>query len=107
VSKISIRALKKEDKKALWEWRNDIYFNTLLEQDAPRWEKHSIWFDKIYHAPITRIGIATIGPLRVGSVITNDANEINLFLKPQYCNKNLLDELKISAYDFFTFQAIK
>lgn len=107
MSTISIRALKKEDKKALWEWRNDIYFNTLLDKDAPTWEEHSLWFDKTYHSPNVTMGIATMGALRIGSIMITDIKRINLFLKPQYCNKNLMDELKKSAYDFLSSQVNK
>lgn len=90
--RVSVREIGREDRVALWEWRQDPITRALFPCDpAITYERHRRWFDCAMTAGDVVWCVGLVETLRIGCVRFDQMNpteyHVSLFLKPPYCGK--------------------
>lgn len=89
---VVVREATREDRKALFEWRNDQHLNSVYPSKGfTAYRDHCRWFDRLLGDPDRFLLVGVLETLRIGGVRfdrhSEDAFKVYLFVKPLYCGK--------------------
>ena len=91
LSAVDVREVTLEDRRALWEWRNDAVTRKMFNINPNiTYRQHCAWFERLMIDPNRVMYIGRVDFIRAGSVRFNlenaDEYSVNLYLKPAYCS---------------------
>ena len=103
---VVIREATKEDRKALFEWRNDQTLNSVYApKELQTYQDHCRWFDDFLNDPDRVLLIGVLETFRIGGVrFTRSGNEfeLHMFLKPTFAGKGYGTALLEEAIVYLT-----
>jgi RimJ/RimL family protein N-acetyltransferase len=102
---VDIREIEKQDRRALWEWRNDPISKNLLKVDRDlEYSKHVHWFDAVTKDRKKLLCVASVNTIRIGGALfelqSHESYSIRAFLKPVYWGQGYGPDVISSSIDF-------